>query len=167
MDRLWTPWRYDYIKGNSGHQTGVDSSCIFCDLRDTPDEDERAFVLHRARYNYVVLNIYPYISGHLLIVPYEHTADLDAAAKEITDELMDLAKRSQTLLRETYRPHGFNLGMNLGQAAGAGVAGHIHLHLMPRWMGDANFMSTISETRVIPEDLTTTYDKLRDKFQEP
>ena len=164
MDRLWTPWRYDYIKGASGEKTGDSSFCIFCTLRDATEEDERSFVLHRARYNYVVLNIYPYISGHLLIVPYEHTADLDTAAKQTTDELMDLAKRCQTALRETYHPQGFNLGMNLGQAAGAGVAGHIHLHIMPRWAGDSNFMSTVAETRVIPEDLTTTYNRLRGCF---
>ncbi len=99
-----------------------------------------------------------------MIVPYEHAADLDAVAKETTDELMDLAKRAQSVLRDTYRPHGFNLGMNLGQSAGAGVADHLHLHLLPRWTGDANFMSTISETRVLPEDLQTTYNRLRDQF---
>ena len=161
MDRLWTPWRYAYITGASGDKT---SACVLCDLRDSSADDESNFVLYRARYNYIVLNIYPYTSGHLLIVPYEHTADLDTAAKETTDELMDLTKRCQSVLREAYRPEGFNLGMNLGKAAGAGVTGHIHLHAMPRWAGDANFMSTVSETRVIPEDLKTTYDKLRGKF---
>jgi ATP adenylyltransferase len=97
-------------------------------------------------------------------VPYEHTAELDAAAKETTDELMDLTKRCQTALREVYRPDGVNLGMNLGRAAGAGVAGHIHLHILPRWVGDANFMTTVAETRVIPEDLATTYERLRPHF---
>ncbi len=162
MDRLWTPWRYAYIKGASGHQSG-DSSCIFCSLRDTSDDDA-AFILHRAQHNYIVLNIYPYISGHLLIVPYEHTPDLDAASAETTGELMSLAKTCQTILREVYQPHGFNLGMNIGKAAGAGVADHIHLHIMPRWMGDANFMTTVGETRVIPEDLTATFTKLRGRF---
>ncbi|HEX8472861.1 MAG TPA: HIT domain-containing protein [Pyrinomonadaceae bacterium] len=163
MDRLWTPWRFDYIKGTSGEKTGYSSSCVFCSIRDA-DDDQQTLVVHRARFNFIVLNIYPYTSGHLLIVPYEHTPELDAAAKETTDELMDLTKRAQTVLREIYRPHGFNLGMNLGQSAGAGVAEHIHLHIMPRWHGDANFMSTIGETRVLPEDLHTTYNRLHGKF---
>jgi ATP adenylyltransferase len=165
VDRLWTPWRYDYIKSGSGEDESPDASaCVFCSLRDDASDDESKYILHRAAHNFVVLNIYPYISGHLLIVPYLHTSELDAAPKEVTDELMDLTKRAQTILRETYHPHGFNLGMNLGRAAGAGVAGHIHLHIMPRWTGDANFMSTVGETRVIPEDLATTYHKLRGQF---
>ncbi len=163
MDRLWTPWRYDYIKSGSGEEEGQSSACVFCSLKEDGD-DEARFILHRAEHNYVVLNIYPYISGHLLIVPYLHVGELDEAPKETTDELMDLTKRSQTILRETFHPHGFNLGMNLGRAAGAGVAGHIHLHIMPRWTGDANFMSTVGETRVIPEDLSTTYKKLHGQF---
>ena len=164
LDRLYTPWRYDYIKGATGEKSITGGACIFCTLRDRPEDDTQNFVLHRARHNYVVLNIYPYISGHLMIVPFEHAADLDAISKETSDELMDLAKRVQTALRDAYHPHGFNLGMNLGQAAGAGVADHLHLHVMPRWTGDANFMTTVGETRVIPEDLRTTYDKLRERF---
>lgn len=164
MDILWSPWRYDYIKSGSSEEKRQSPSCVFCRLQEEPGTDESKFILHRARFNFVVLNIYPYISGHLLIVPYAHLGELDLAPKETTDELMDLTKRSQTLLRETYHPHGFNLGMNLGRAAGAGVADHIHLHIMPRWTGDSNFMSTVSETRVIPEDLQTTYSKLLGKF---
>ncbi len=168
MDRLWTPWRYQYITGESGEKSGDDqssNSCIFCTLpRQDPAQDERNYILHRARHNFVVLNLYPYTSGHLLIIPYEHTSELDSVSKAATDELMDLAKRAQTILREAYRPAGFNLGMNLGRAAGAGVAAHVHLHLMPRWTGDANFMSTVGETRVLPEDLPTTYKKLSGKF---
>jgi ATP adenylyltransferase len=131
---------------------------------DAPELDQKNSILHRAAHNFIVLNIYPYISGHLLIVPYTHLADLDAAPKEVTDELMDLTKRCQTALREAYRPQGFNLGMNLGKAAGAGVAEHFHLHIMPRWTGDTNFMTTIGETRVHPEDLATTYRKLHGKI---
>ena len=165
MDILWSPWRYDYIKsGSSEKRERQPAACVFCDLQSAEGDDESKFILHRARHNFVVLNIYPYISGHLLIVPFTHVAELDGASKETTDELMDLTKRSQTALREVYSPHGFNIGMNLGRAAGAGVAGHIHLHIMPRWTGDSNFMSTIGETRVIPEDLKTTYSKLRGKF---
>lgn len=165
MDILWSPWRYDYIKsGSTDKEERQPPACVFCALQATEGDDESKFILHRARFNFVVLNIYPYISGHLLIVPFAHVGELDDAPKETTDELMDLTKRSQTLLREVYSPHGFNIGMNLGRAAGAGIASHIHLHIMPRWTGDSNFMSTIGETRVIPEDLKTTYSKLHGKF---
>lgn len=164
MDRLWTPWRYDYIKTGSSRSESQPDTCVFCSLRDDTSDDESKFILHRAKHNFIVLNIYPYTSGHLLIVPHLHTSELAAAPKEMTDELMDLTKRAQTVLKETYQPHGFNIGINLGAAAGAGVAGHIHLHIMPRWAGDANFMTTIAETRTIPEELATTYRKLRGKF---
>lgn len=163
MDRLWSPWRYEYIAAG-GADNSESGGCIFCRLRDDADNDQTNFVLHRAANNFIVLNIYPYISGHLLLVPYEHVGELDAAKKETTDELMDLTKRCQTVLREVYRPNGFNIGMNLGRSAGAGIADHIHIHIMPRWSGDTNFMTAVGETRVIPEDLTSTYQKLREKF---
>ena len=161
MERLWSPWRAKYIA------SGVDSEaegCVFCRMAAEPEHDETNFVLHRAQHTFVVLNLYPYISGHLMIVPYLHTSEFDSVPKEITDELMDLAKRSQAALREVYSPRGFNLGMNLGAAAGAGIADHMHIHLLPRWSGDTNFMTTVAETRVHPEDLSTTYQKLRGKF---
>ena len=139
-------------------------SCIFCVAQANPDDDEKNFVLHRASHNFVILNLYPYVSGHLMIAPYAHLGEFDLAPKEITDEMMDLAKRCQAALREVYRPEGFNLGMNLGRAAGAGVADHIHMHIMPRWVGDTNFMTTVADTRVLPEDLPTTYRKLLAKF---
>ena len=164
MDRLWTPWRYQYISGDAGPKE-ADDACVFCVLAADEAADERNFVLHRARHNFVVLNLYPYTSGHLMIVPYLHRDALDAVPKEATDELMDLAKRAQGALREAFRPEGFNLGMNLGSVAGAGVAGHVHLHVLPRWAGDANFMSTVGETRVLPVDLPTTYNKLRPLFR--
>jgi ATP adenylyltransferase len=164
VDRLYTPWRYDYIKGTSGEKTGHGQGCVFCSLRDRSDEDEQTFILQRALHNFVVLNIYPYTSGHLMIVPYEHAAELSVLPKETSDELMDLAKRAQAILRDVYLPHGFNLGINLGQAAGAGVADHLHLHVLPRWSGDSNFMTTVAETRVLPEDLKTTYSKLKSLF---
>jgi len=168
VDRLWTPWRYQYITGESGEKSSDDSSaltpCIFCTLSQDPAQDERNFILQRARHNFIVLNLYPYTSGHLLIIPYQHSSELDSVSKEASDELMDLTKRAQTVLRAAYQPDGFNLGMNLGHAAGAGVAAHIHLHIMPRWLGDANFMSTVGETRVLPEDLSTTYHKLCGRF---
>ena len=137
---------------------------MFCRIAADPEHDENNFVLHRAEHGFIVLNLYPYITGHLMVVPYLHTGEFDSVSKDITDELMDLAKRSQTALREVYSPSGFNLGMNLGSAAGAGIADHMHIHLLPRWSGDTNFMTTVSETRVLPEDLQTTYSKLRDKF---
>lgn len=161
MDRLWSPWRSDYIASAGDADSSV---CIFCKLRDDSDNDAANFVVHRASHNFIVLNRYPYISGHLLIVPNEHVGDLDIAAKAITDELMDLTKRCQTALRKVYRPDGFNVGMNLGRAAGAGIADHIHIHILPRWAGDTNFMTSVAEARVLPEDLSTTYEKLRGSF---
>ena len=139
-------------------------SCIFCDAVKNQADDEKHFVLHRGAHNFVILNLYPYISGHLMIAPYAHLGELDASPKEATDEMMDLAKRCQTALREAYSPQGFNVGMNLGRAAGAGIADHLHLHIMPRWAGDTNFMTSVGETRVLPEDLPTTYRKLLAKF---
>lgn len=164
MDVLWSPWRYAYIKG-AGEPVHRPLECVFCHLLNSSGtSDKEKYILFRARHNFIILNIYPYISGHLMIVPYQHLAELADAAKEITDELMDLTKLTQAILKEVYQPHGFNLGMNLGRAAGAGVAGHIHLHIMPRWVGDANFTTTIGETRVIPEALATTYEKLLPHF---
>jgi len=161
MDILWSPWRYAYIKSNDSELVANDNGCVFCGILNNSASDEKNFILYRAEFNFIILNIYPYISGHLMVVPYAHLADLDRAEKKITDELMDLAKRCQTTLREVYEPHGFNLGMNFGRAAGAGVAEHFHLHILPRWVGDANFMTAIGETRTIPEDLRTTFDKLK------
>ncbi len=161
MQRLWSPWRSKYIA------SGVDSQaeeCVLCRIAANPDQDATNFVLHRGPHAFVVLNLYPYITGHLMVVPYLHTSEFDSVAKEITDEMMDLAKRAQAALREVYSPSGFNLGMNLGAAAGAGIADHIHIHLLPRWTGDTNFMTTVGDSRVIPEALETTYAKLRLKF---
>ena len=160
MERLWSPWRSEYTASGDANSGG----CVFCIVNEAAGKDETNFVLHRASFSFIVLNIYPYITAHLLIVPFEHLGDLDSAPKEITDEMMDLTKRAQGVLRDTYKPSGFNIGMNLGRVAGAGIADHIHIHLLPRWAGDSNFMSTVSQTRVISEDLNATYRKLRDKF---
>jgi ATP adenylyltransferase len=159
---LWSPWRSKYIS------SGVDSQaegCVFCRIAASPDTDETNFVLHRGEHAFVVLNLYPYITGHLMVVPYLHTSEFDSVAKEISDEMMDLAKRAQAALRDAYSPSGFNMGMNLGSAAGAGIADHLHIHMLPRWSGDTNFMTTVGESRVIPEALETTYAKLRDLFK--
>jgi ATP adenylyltransferase len=161
LERLWSPWRARYIASALDAQN---EACVFCAIADDPGHDEQNFVLHRAQHCFVLLNLYPYISGHLMVVPYLHTSEFDAAAKEITDDMMDQTKRAQRALREVYHPPGFNMGMNLGAVAGAGIVDHLHIHLLPRWGGDTNFMTTIGETRVLPEDLPTTYSKLRPKF---
>ena len=161
MDVLWCPWRYEYITGG---ETGVTKGCVFCDILNSSASDEERYILKRAEFNFVVLNIFPYGTGHLLIVPFAHVADLDKADKQTTDEMMDLAKRSQTALSEVYGPQGFNLGINLGKAAGAGVEGHLHLHILPRWVGDVNFMTSVGQTRTVPESLTATYEKLKGKI---
>jgi ATP adenylyltransferase len=162
VQRLWSPWRHAYIAASGADTPEV--GCIFCEVQKHPENDDKNFVLHRATHNFVILNLYPYISGHLMIVPNDHLGEFDSAPKETTDEMFDLAKRCQAALREVYRPQGFNIGMNLGRAAGAGIAEHIHMHIMPRWVGDTNFITTVGETRVLPEDLPTTYLKLREKF---
>ncbi len=155
MDYLWTPWRYRYVADPE-----KDSSCIFCDALAAQD-DARALIVFRAAKNFVILNRYPYTSGHVMVVPYAHVPDLAGAEPETLAEMMRLAQRVQVALGKTYRPQGYNLGINLGTAAGAGVTGHLHLHVLPRWAGDANFMTVTGETRVEPEDLATTYERLR------
>lgn len=159
MDVLWSPWRYDYITAG-----GDNGGCVFCDILNGSASDEEKFILKRAEFNFVILNIYPYTSGHLMIVPFAHLESLDQADKATTDEMMDLLKIAQTAVSEVYRPDGINIGMNLGKAAGAGVAGHFHMHALPRWVGDVNFMTAIGQTRTIPETLVTTYEKLRSRF---
>jgi ATP adenylyltransferase len=158
MDYLWTPWRFAYVTTADGAE-----GCVFCDKLAAAD-DEREFVVHRAEHNYVVLNIFPYTVGHLLIVPYRHVATLAECTPEEAVELIQLARRAEQALRSVYRPHGINVGMNIGKSAGAGVAGHVHMHVLPRWEADANFLSVIGETRVIPEDLSLTWSKLRAEF---
>ena len=155
MDYLWTPWRYKYIA-----DAKTDDRCIFCDAIAAND-DAKTLVVFRGTKNYIILNRYPYTTGHVMVVPYAHVADLSAADPEVLSEMMRLAQRVKVALEKTYHPEGYNLGMNLGRAAGAGVTGHLHLHVLPRWSGDSNFMTVVGETRVEPEDLATTYDKLR------
>jgi len=154
MDYLWTPWRYRYIADAS-----KDDRCIFCDALGA-DDDRNTLIVLRGAKNFVILNRYPYTSGHVMVVPYEHVADLSAVDPATLAEMMALTQRLQSALARTYHPEGYNLGMNLGRAAGAGVIGHLHLHVLPRWGGDANFMTVVGETRVEPEDLATTYERL-------
>lgn len=168
MDRLWSPWRYRYVSkadplASSGGTASSQDSCIFC-VKPQQNTDEENLILYRGSLNFVLLNLYPYTSGHLMVAPYAHVATLEDASEDIAAEMMALTRRAQRHLREAYSPAGFNLGMNIGASAGAGVAGHIHMHVLPRWVGDANFMTTVGETRVIPEDLATAWRKLRDAF---
>jgi ATP adenylyltransferase len=164
VDVLWSPWRYSYIKSGESETADAKNSCVFCSILENPASDEEKFILHRAGFNFVILNIYPYTSGHLMVVPYEHIAELADLPKSTSDELMDLTKRCQRAIKETYQPDGINLGINLGKAAGAGVAGHLHQHILPRWVGDVNFMTAIGQTLTIPEDLRETYEKLKGKI---
>jgi ATP adenylyltransferase len=155
MDYLWTPWRYRYMADAS-----KDDRCIFCDALEKKD-DARTLIVLRAEKCFVILNRYPYTSGHSMIVPYAHVADLAAADPDVLAEMMRLAQRVETALAKMYQPQGFNIGMNLGRSAGAGITGHLHLHILPRWAGDANFMTVVGETRVEPEELSTTYERMR------
>ena len=154
MDYLWTPWRYHFVS-----QASKDAGCIFCRAAELGD-DSRALIVHRARKNFIILNLYPYTTGHSMIVPFAHVPDLAACDGETLDEMMMLARRLQIPRASTCHPQGFNLGMNLGRAAGAGVADHIHFHVLPRWTGDTNFMTTVAETRLEPEEVGVTYEKL-------
>lgn len=158
--RIWAPWRLAYVKDAAKDS---DDECIFC-AKPAQQDDESNLIVHRGERCFVLLNLFPYTNGHLMIAPYAHVASLAEAAPEALQEMILLARRAEASLREIYRPHGFNVGMNLGECAGAGIAGHIHLHVLPRWTGDANFMTTVGETRVMPEDLAETYRKLAAAF---
>jgi len=159
MDRLWTPWRYQYITKSLPES----QQCIFC-AKAAENADAENFILFRGRANFALLNIYPYNNGHFMIAPFQHVANLEDAPEETAVEMMRLARHGADVLRRVYRPDGINLGMNLGMCAGAGVAGHIHLHVLPRWAGDTSFMTTVGETRVVPEELLSTWKKLRDAW---
>jgi ATP adenylyltransferase len=159
MDYLWTPWRYAYIT-NTAKQEGNREACIFCNLPEL--EDQEAHIVYRGKDCYVVLNTFPYTSGHLMVVPFEHLDELHKLPEAAANEMIALSKRMEGVLRRLYSPDGINLGMNIGRAAGAGVAGHIHMHVLPRWVGDTNFMTTVAESRVLPETLEITYKRIRD-----
>ncbi|HEX7157372.1 MAG TPA: HIT domain-containing protein [Edaphobacter sp.] len=187
MDHLWTPWRYAYItRSEEKSRTGVppelstwpaaeDKHCIFCNMIAAadyaiahgmqPERAERAIhLVHRGKFCFICLNAYPYSTGHVLITPYQHVDSLSLLPIDAAYEMMRLTQQTESVLQHVYRPNGINLGMNLGEAAGAGVAGHIHQHALPRWIGDTNFMTVTAETRVLPEALDVTWAKLRDAF---
>ena len=154
MDHLWTPWRYAYVTGAEPK-----SGCIFCNA--PKESDQQARIVHRGQHCYIILNTYPYTPGHVMIVPYAHLDELQKLSADAAQEMMSLTQRMETVLRHLYAPDGINLGMNIGKAAGAGVAGHIHMHILPRWVADANFVSVIGETRVLPEALDVTWERIR------
>jgi ATP adenylyltransferase len=187
MDHLWTPWRYAYVTAADGApRPGVPSSlaawpgdlgCVFCNLIASIDhaiangmDPENAAaaggLVLRAKHCFICLNAYPYTSGHLMVMPYAHLDRLSALPTETAHELIDLAQRTEQVLQKLYTPHGFNFGLNIGKAGGAGVAGHLHLHALPRWAGDTNFMTTVAETRILPEDLDITWKRMRAAFAE-
>jgi ATP adenylyltransferase len=155
MDYLWTPWRYAYV-------TGADkpAGCIFCNLPKEND-DRLTRIVFRGESCYIVLNTYPYTPGHVMIVPFQHLDELQKLPVDAAHEMMDLSQKMEQILRTLYKPDGVNLGMNIGAAAGAGVAGHIHMHALPRWVADANFVSVVGETRVLPEALEVTWERIR------
>ena len=155
MDYLWTPWRYQYITNSD-----KPSECVFCAAARSSD-DRDVLIVHRGNTCFVILNRFPYTSGHLMVVPFRHLATMEELDDEALIEMFHLARDSERHLRAVYRPEGLNLGMNIGKSAGAGIAGHLHLHVLPRWTGDTNFMTVVGETRVLPEDLEITWDRLR------
>lgn len=161
MDYLFAPWRYRYLAAGDSPA----DACVLCTLlHANQNQDEANGVIWRGGQCAIVLNAFPYTSGHIMILPKAHLARLQDCTQSVRAELIDLAARSERVLGEEYRPQGINLGLNLGEAAGAGIAGHLHLHMVPRWFGDANFMTVVGETRVLPEDLTETYRRLHRAF---
>lgn len=160
MEYITAPWRKEYVK-----KVSVSKECIFCQALKQSDE-EATYILYRGKHNFIILNKYPYNPGHLMIAPYEHLSRIEEAPSESTNEMGDLLKLSLKILRKQYQPHGFNIGMNLGQSAGAGVVDHYHLHVVPRWTGDSNFMPLFSSTKVVIEDLTITYNNLKPLFND-
>jgi len=161
MRTLFTPWRYAYIT-----RTSPEPGCFFCAAAHTPDEDAERLVVARGRHHLLMLNRHPYSNGHLMVAPFAHLSTPRDAGEEVQRELWPLVLKAQSALERAYRPHGFNLGMNLGTCAGAGVPGHYHFHVVPRWNGDTNFMTVLADTRLVPEDLETARERLRQLLEE-
>ena len=156
-ERLWAPWRLEYIRGPK------DDECIFCRAVESGD-DERYHVVYRGERCFVILNAYPYNNGHLMIAPFEHQPTIEPLDSATTAEMMDLAKRAAQALRDVYRPEGFNYGINQGNVAGAGIEEHVHMHVVPRWGGDTNFMPVIGNTEVLPQALADSWRELKEAF---
>ncbi len=160
MDRLWTPWRMQYVT-SAGAPT---ETCLFCDkAADTHDAEN--LLVFRGERAYVLLNLFPYNTGHVMVAPYQHTADLASLDPAVATEIFALTQRSVRALELEYHPQGFNIGMNLGRVAGAGIPDHLHLHVVPRWGGDTNFMTVTADTKVMPESLDRTYQRLKPRFE--
>jgi ATP adenylyltransferase len=160
MEHIWAPWRIKYIRMA---KEGKEKGCILCE-KPKENKDAPNYILHRGQKNFVILNSYPYNPGHLMIAPYRHVANLEELSKEELHEHYEMVSRSIEVLKKEFEPAGFNIGMNLGRAAGAGIDAHIHTHVVPRWSGDSNFMPVIADVRVLPEALAETYDRLKGKF---
>jgi ATP adenylyltransferase len=158
--RIWAPWRLEYVKDASKDN---ESQCIFCAVIAT-DDDEANLIVHRGERCFVILNKFPYTNGHLMVAPYEHHATLQALDAETTAEMMALAQRGMGALESSYSPHGYNVGVNQGRVAGAGVEHHIHMHVVPRWGGDTNFMPVLGDTRVMNQTLEDSYATVREAF---
>ena len=156
--RIWAPWRLRYVK-----DANKNTECIFC-TKPAEGDDRENLIVHRGERCYVILNLFPYTNGHLMVAPFEHVGRVQDIAPEVTAELMALAQRSMAILENVYAPEGFNLGVNQGRIAGAGVEGHIHLHVVPRWAGDNNYMPVIADTRVMPQSLEESHEALREGF---
>lgn len=161
--RIWAPWRLAYVKDAAKDS---EDECIFC-AKPTEQDDEANLIVHRGTRCFVILNLYPYTNGHLMVAPFEHVGRIEKLPVETTAEMMALAQRAIAVLQETYEPHGFNAGFNQGRVAGAGVEHHIHMHVVPRWGGDTNFMPVLADTRVMPQTLEQTYAALAGRFGEP
>jgi ATP adenylyltransferase len=157
MEYLWAPWRIEYI------QRAAKGGCILCQ-KPGENNDEANFILYRGQHNFIILNAFPYNPGHLMVAPYRHIANLQNLRDEEAKEHFDIVKKSLGLLREVMEPAGFNIGLNLGKVAGAGIAEHLHTHIVPRWQGDTNFIPVLSNTKVVSEALDATYQKLRAKL---
>lgn len=155
---LWAPWRIDYIKSEKPR------TCIFCDM-PAEDDDRGNYILHRGKLCYVILNLYPYNNAHIMIVPFRHTSDYSELDSEELLESGELMKKSIKAINEAFQPHGFNIGVNQGTAAGAGIEEHLHMHIVPRWNGDFNYMPVTGQTKVIPQHLSETYDILKPLFR--
>ena len=160
MEYMTVPWREDYVR--NAHKM---KECLFC-IASKRKNDKQNFILYRGKYNFIILNKYPYSPGHLMIVPYQHLDSIEKAEKKSSDEMVDILKKSIEILRKAYQPHGFNTGMNIGHSAGAGVAHHYHMHIIPRWVGDSNFMPIIGKTKLTIEDLNKTYKNLYPYFKD-
>lgn len=160
MDKLWSPWRSQYIE--SFKSDGKNEGCIFCKAINEDLNDDNSLVIHKGELSFITLNLYPYNSGHLMVIPYRHLSNFTELNEKELSELMQLVQLSMKALEEVVKPHGFNVGMNLGKAAGAGIHQHLHIHVLPRWTGDTNFMPAIGEVKIISQDLLVTKKNLVD-----